>query len=93
MDLYGPLPVALHRHEYILVLVDHHTRWCELVPLRQTTVEVIAALHTHWFSRYGVPRVILSDNGQQFTASLLDRLCEMYGIRQVHSSPSGQHYC
>ena len=47
MDLYGPLPVTLHRHEYILVLVDHHTRWCELVPLRQTTVEVIATtLHT-----------------------------------------------
>ena len=30
MDLYGPLPVTSLRYEYILVLVDHHTRWCEL---------------------------------------------------------------
>lgn len=88
MDLYGPLPMTLHRHEYVLVLVDHHTRWCELAPLRQTTVEAVAtALHTYWFSRYGIPRVLLSDNGPQFTAALLTQLCKVYGIRQVHSSP------
>lgn len=88
MDLYGPLPVTLHRHEYILALLDHHTRWCELVPLRQTTVEDIAcALHTYWFSRFGVPRVLLSDNGPQFTAALLARLCKVYGIRRVFSTP------
>ena len=75
LDLYGPLPMTARKFEYVLVLVDHHTRWCELVPLRQTTAEVLAvALHTYWLSRYGVPRAILSDNGPPFTSVLLQKL-------------------
>ena len=88
MDLCGPLPMTARKFEYVLVLVDHHTRWCELVPLRQTTAEVIAvALHTYWLSRYGVPRAILSDNGPPFTAALLQKLAELYGIKLLHSTP------
>ena len=88
MDLFGPLPMTPRKCEYVMVLVDHHTRWCELIPLRQTTAEVIAvALHTYWFSRYGIPRVMLSDNGPPFTAMLLQKLSELYGIKLIHSTP------
>ena len=88
LDLYGPLPMTARKFEYVLVLVDHHTRWCELVPLRQTTAEVLAvALHTYWFSRYGIPRAILSDNGPPFTSTLLQKLAELYGIKLLHSTP------
>ena len=88
MDIFGPLPMTARKFEYVLVLVDHHTRWCELVPLRQTTAEVIAvALHTYWMSRYGVPRAILSDNGPPFTSTLLQRLAELYGVKLLHSTP------
>ena len=88
MDLFGPLPMTIRKSEYVLVLVDHHTRWCELVPLRLTTAEVIAVvLHTYWFSRYGVPRVILSDNGPPFASALLQKLAELYGVKLLHSTP------
>ena len=88
MDIFGPLPMTARKFEYVLVLVDHHTRWCELVPLRQTTAEVVAiALHTYWMSRYGAPRALLSDNGPPFTSALLQRLAELYGVKLLHSTP------
>ena len=88
MDIFGPLPVTPRGHEYTLVLVDHHTRWCELIPLRQTTAEVIStALHVNWFSRYSMPRAISSDNWPPFSAVLLQRLAEVYGIHLLHSTP------
>ncbi|KAL8273696.1 hypothetical protein Esti_002408 [Eimeria stiedai] len=36
-DWFGPLPQTRAGNTYILVIVDHHTRWVELVPLEAPT--------------------------------------------------------
>ncbi|KAL8441664.1 hypothetical protein Emed_007526 [Eimeria media] len=88
MDLYGPLTVTETGNAYILVFIDHHTRWVELVPLKQPTASTVAdAFFVSWISRWGVPRAILSDNGPQFTAELLRHLCQVYGITKLTAAP------
>ncbi|KAL8441266.1 hypothetical protein Emag_007319 [Eimeria magna] len=80
--------LACRGNNHILVIIDHHTRWVELVPLpNPTAAQVAQALFNEWISRWGVPRALLSDNGPQFTAELLRQLCTTFGISKLFASP------
>ena len=88
MDLFGPLPKTKEGNVFILVLIDHFSRWVELVPLRKAEVsDVILVLRDVWMPRHGVPAVLLSDNGPQFTAGIVRGFCEMIGARKIYSTP------
>jgi len=51
-------------------MVDYFSRWIEIARLsNQTSEEVI--LHTRsMFAHHGIPEVVVSDNGPQFSAEL-----------------------
>ena len=75
IDLVGPLPKSEEGYTTILVTEDPATRWVEFFPLKDATAETCAKVLTNEvFFRYGVPRVVLSDNGPQFTGSLMQCL-------------------
>ena len=58
---------------YILVLIDHFSRWAEPIPLRKTEVaDVVHCLKEIWMPKHGVPAILLSDNGPQFAAGCLE---------------------
>ena len=70
------------------MLTDRQTRWAELIALPEPTVELVAeAIFEQWVSRWGTMRALLTDNGRQFTARLLQRLTDVYGIKRIYSSP------
>ena len=50
------------------------------------SASVIVALKT-LFARYGIPEVLRSDNGAQYSAEEFVRFMECYGVRHVPSSP------
>jgi len=55
----------LNNSNYILV-VDYYPRLIEVIKLTTTTSKsVIEALHST-FSRYGIPEIVMSDNGPQY---------------------------
>jgi len=88
MDIFGPLPKTRRNNTHILVLIDHHTRWIECQAMTEPTARKVAeVLFQRWISKWGVMRVLLTDNGPQFTASVLKQLTEVYGIKKVFSSP------
>ncbi|XP_076064956.1 uncharacterized protein LOC143038997 [Oratosquilla oratoria] len=64
IDLVGPLsPPSAEGHRYILTLIDFATGFPEAVPLKEVdSISVAEALLTI-FSRVGIPREILSDQG------------------------------
>ena len=47
------------------------------------------ALFTGWIARFGVPSVITSDRGAQFTSSLWASLCQLLNI--THSTTTAYH--
>ncbi|CAF4360607.1 unnamed protein product [Rotaria sp. Silwood2] len=66
IDMMGPFPTTSRQKRSLLVVVDYFTRWIELFPMRTTTSKDIAQiLINEVFSRYGLPKYILSDNGPQ----------------------------
>ena len=86
--IFGPLKPTARGHTHILVLIDHHTRWVELVALPEPTAELVAeAIFEQWISCWGTMRALLTDTGRQFTARLLRQLTNVYGIKHIYISP------
>jgi len=69
IELLGPLPRTLEEYEYILVICDQFTKVTRAVPLRDiTALDVLSAFLDTCVASYGLPDLVLSDNGPQVGA-------------------------
>lgn len=90
MDIMGPLPRSKSGHEYILVMQDLFTKWVECTALRKATGKLIHEVFDESIAnRWGVPKVILSDNGTEFNNKIIEEVAETYNI--VHSNTPPYH--
>ena len=70
--------------KYVLVMVDHFSRFVVLAPLQDKSAKQVAhALVTHLFCPYSTPRVLLSDNGTEFRNSVMEEICNQFNIKQT----------
>jgi len=89
VDLVGPL-LNSNGFTHIFTMIDRTSRWMEAVPLVQTTAAACAkVLLSHWISRFGVPQILTSDRGSQFTSNVWFELCRMLNIR--HRQTTAYH--
>ena len=59
VDLMGPFPESENGHRYILVAVDHFTKWSEAYPLpNQEAPTVARVLANEWFFQYSPPETL-----------------------------------
>uniref|UniRef100_A0A803J7L8 Gypsy retrotransposon integrase-like protein 1 n=1 Tax=Xenopus tropicalis TaxID=8364 RepID=A0A803J7L8_XENTR len=86
MDLVGPLVKSARGHQYILVIMDYATRYPEALPLRNTSAKTIAKELLHVFSRVGIPKEILTDQGTPFMSRVTKELCKLFKISQLRTS-------
>ena len=91
IDWTGPLPVTKQQNKYLLTVVDKFTKWCQAIPVRDTTSESIArALIFHVFLLFGLPTEIRTDRGRAFEADLWQDIMRLYGIRHTKALPLHQ---
>ncbi len=77
------LPRSSQGSGYILVCVDHFSRFVALAPLRdKSAVTVAHALVSHLICPYTTPRV-LTDNGTEFKNQTLADSYSQYGVKQT----------
>ncbi len=87
MDTAGPLPKTKSRNKYILVAIDHYSKWCEAKAVVDHGVKTAAKfLEDDIIYRYGVPKFMLTDNGGKWVAEF-DVMCKDYGIQHQHTAP------
>jgi transposase InsO family protein len=90
LDLVGPLPTSAEGYSHLLTIIDRTTRWCEAVPLRTTTAEEsTAALVAGWVARFGVPVMLTSYRGPQFTSAVWAAFTKNKGI--LHTMTTAYH--
>lgn len=78
IDLIGPLSVAAGGYQYILVAVDHLTKWFEDGSYFSATAKITASfLLYRVFSRHDSPSVLLFDNGLNFTSQAVTELSNL----------------
>ena len=73
-------------HQY-LIIVDYYSRWIEIAHLPQITSSAVIDNLKAVFARQGIPEVIVSDNGTQFTSGDFAKFSEVYGFTHLASSP------
>jgi hypothetical protein len=67
LDFAGPLPLTVRHNRYVLVMVEHFSKWIELAPSPDKFSEGIAyAFLDRVLSHFGAPAEVLIDQGTEF---------------------------
>ncbi|RVW72564.1 Pol polyprotein [Vitis vinifera] len=87
IDFMGPFPMSFG-HSYILVGVDYVSKWVEAIPCRTNDHKVVLKfLKENIFSRFGVPKAIISDGGTHFCNKPFEALLAKYRVKHKVATP------
>ncbi|GKD01306.1 reverse transcriptase domain-containing protein [Tanacetum coccineum] len=88
IDFMGPFP-SLRGNEYILVTVDYLLKWVKAKALPTNDARVVCRFLKSLFARFGTPRAIISDRGEN-RASWSDKLEDaLWAFRTAFKTPIG----
>ncbi|CAF0935754.1 unnamed protein product [Brachionus calyciflorus] len=86
-DILGPLKTSRNGYKYILVVVDHFTKWLELYLIRNIDAKTTAKCLLDFICRFGIPDAILSDQGRNNQAQLLDEIWQLLDVQRLRTTP------
>ena len=70
-DIMGPFPIAIRQLKFLVVDIDYFTKWVEAETLAIITKKNVRNfVWRNIICRYGIPRVLILDNGKQFNNDL-----------------------
>ncbi|XP_061177726.1 uncharacterized protein K02A2.6-like [Saccostrea echinata] len=82
IDFAGPFMNSM-----FLLIVDAHSKWLEIFPMKTTTATNTIEKLRILFSQLGLPKVIVSDNGPQFISEEFQLFLAQNGIKHITSAP------
>ena len=88
IDILCGLPPASDGSTCILVAVDYMSKWAEAYALPNEEAHTcMTALYNGFFSRFGLPTQLHSDQGRNFESKLVQELVKLTGIRRTRTTP------
>ncbi|GJS07975.1 reverse transcriptase domain-containing protein [Tanacetum coccineum] len=90
----GPFPQS-RGNKYILVAVDYVSKWIEAQALPTNDARVVVKFLRQLFTRFGVPKALISNRGTHFCNSQLEKALQRYGMTHklsmaYHPQSNGQ---
>uniref|UniRef100_A0A2N9EPX2 Uncharacterized protein n=1 Tax=Fagus sylvatica TaxID=28930 RepID=A0A2N9EPX2_FAGSY len=88
LDIMGPFLVGTKQAKFLVAAIDYFTKWVEAEPLATITERNVKKFV--WkgvICRFGIPRVLILDNGKQFDNRPFRVLCSQLNIKNHYSSP------
>nr|KYP41867.1 Pol polyprotein [Cajanus cajan] len=90
MDILGPFPPAKGQVKFLIVVVDHFTKWIEAEAVATiTTNNVQKFFWRNVITRFGIPYALITDNGLQFIDRHFNDFLSELGIK--HKMTSVEH--
>lgn len=86
IDCVGPLPKTKSGYQYLLTLMCAATRYPEAIPMRTIRAKNVTKELVKFFSIFGIPRVIQSDQGTNFTSKLFSQVLNCLSVKHKLSS-------
>lgn len=84
MDFIGPFPRTKSGNIGIFIILDHFSKFTFLKPVKKFNSKIIISfLKDEIFSCFGVPEVVVSDNGTQFKSREFSDFLSKYGIHHT----------
>ena len=85
----GPFLTTIRQLKFLVVGIDYFTKWVEAEALATITEKNIQSfVWKNIICRYGIPRVLVSDNEKQFDNNAFRDFCSELGIKNHYSSPA-----
>ena len=85
----GPFPTTIRQLKFLVVGINYFTKWVEVEALATiTTKNMRSFVWRNIICRYGIPRVLILDNGKQFNNDSFRDFYSQLGIKNHYSSPA-----
>ncbi|XP_031343921.1 uncharacterized protein K02A2.6-like [Photinus pyralis] len=82
IDFFGPL-----HNKMFMIVVDSHSKWIEVVYMKNITSENTVDKLREIFSRWGLPKIVVTDNGRSFVSECFKHFLYMNGIQHITPPP------
>lgn len=82
VDFLGPISGKI-----FIVLVDARTKWLEVTQVVSTGASHSIAFLSDLFSRFGLPKQLVSDNGPPFSSNEFSQFLKSIGVEHIFSAP------
>lgn len=89
IDCVGPLPRSKSGHTYLLTVMRQVTRYPAAYPLRSINAKAVVGALTKFISVFGIPKVIQSDRGSNFTSHLFAQVLKQLHVK--HNKSTAYH--
>lgn len=86
IDCVGPLPRSKSGHSYLLTVMCQATRYPAAFPLRTITSKSVVKALTQFISTFGIPKVIQSDQGSNFTSHMFAQILKQLEVKHNKST-------
>lgn len=84
VDFIGPFPRSKKGNIGILIVLDHFSKFTFLKAVKKFTAKVVIdILKDEVFNCFGVPEVVVSDNGTQFKSHEFTTFLANFGVRHI----------
>lgn len=82
VDFLGPLEGMMY-----MIVVDAYSKWVDVRKMKQITTEAAIEMLKTYFATWGLPSVLMSDNGPAFSAKGFKCFMDEYEIKHITSAP------
>ncbi|XP_076933366.1 uncharacterized protein LOC143599258 [Bidens hawaiensis] len=84
----GPFPTS-NGDKYSLMAIDYVSKWVEAQALATNDARVVVRYLKKLFTRFGIPRAIISDRGTHFCNTVMEKALARY--RVIHRTSTAYH--
>jgi transposase InsO family protein len=87
LDFIGQLPLTSNGNRWILVAIDHTTKWPIVKVAQNATHEIVAKfIYQEIVLNFGCPTEIITDRGSNFTTATLNSYLKLIGVKHILTS-------
>lgn len=86
VDCVGPLPKTKSGNQFVLTIMCSATRYPEAIPLRTITAKAVIKSLIKFFSTFGLPKFVQTDQGTNFLSKLFKQVLSSLNIKHCVSS-------
>ena len=88
LDFAGPIKSKTRGNVYILVAVDHFSKWPTAQICKNTDTRTVLKFLTKYCFENGTPRSIRTDNGSCFKSNEYKEFCKGENIKRIRCTPN-----
>ena len=87
LDIVGPMPITNNGNSYILTFQDALSKFVQCIPVDKIDAETVARKFVeNIVTKFGLPDVILTDQGSNFTSKMFSSMCKMFKVDKIQTS-------